>query len=440
CKGNFGGTKCNDCAVGYFNFPKCEQCKCHWKGSTGVSCDHSGNCLCQERFEGQKCDQCKEGYYNFPYCEECNCNPAGLVAEFGGCDKVEIGKLCECKERVKGRICNQCKDLYWNLQMNNPYGCEDCRCNQNGTISRIGICDTVTGDCMCKANVQGRTCNMCKPNTYQLNSARFFGCVDCECDVGGAVSSDCDKFTGQCRCKSRIRGKTCSETLDATYFPTFYQFQYETEDWYNPTGSPARFGYDEEIFPNHSWRGYAIFSPLQKEIFTNITITRTSIYKIIINYVNKNSDTVNGILRFLPNEWMNEEEQTVSISMEPTNQPKLLYVTGRQMNGMISLGVGPWQVFLQADKFDLYIDYIVLIPQAYYDPSLFQEKRTGPCLYNPLNNLTCILYSYPDYPVNSKQLPVTDALVVNESGQHKPSMLDDSTEYLQKLKTEDQFA
>lgn len=106
---------------------------------------------------------------------ECNCNPAGLVAEFGGCDKVEIGKLCECKERVKGRICNQCKDLYWNLQMNNPYGCEDCRCNQNGTISRIGICDTVTGVCMCKTNVQGRTCDMCKPNTYQLNSARLFG-------------------------------------------------------------------------------------------------------------------------------------------------------------------------------------------------------------------------------------------------------------------------
>ncbi|XP_027200224.2 laminin subunit alpha [Dermatophagoides pteronyssinus] len=443
CKGNFGGIKCNDCAVGHFNFPKCEQCKCHWRGSTGVSCDHSGNCLCQDRYEGQKCEQCKEGYYNFPYCEECNCNPAGLVAEFGGCDKVEIGKLCECKERVKGRICNQCKDLYWNLQMNNPYGCEDCHCNQNGTISRIGICDTVTGDCMCKMNVQGRTCNMCKPNTYQLNSARFFGCMDCECDVGGAVSSDCDKLTGQCRCKSRIRGKTCSETFEATYFPTFYQFQYETEDWYNPTGSTARFGYDDEIFPDYSWRGYAIFSPLQKEIFTNITITKTSIYKIIINYVNKNSETINGNLRFIPNEWMNEEEQTVSISMEPTDQPKLLYVTGRQSNGggMISLGVGPWQIYFQSDKYDLYIDYLVLIPQAYYDPNLFQEKRTGPCLYKPLNNHTCILHSYPDYPITSKHLPVNDALIIKESGQTKPSIVDyDQIGYLEKLNTKNQFA
>ncbi|KPM02403.1 paramyosin-like protein 1, partial [Sarcoptes scabiei] len=432
CKSNFGGLKCNDCAVGSFNFPKCEQCRCHWRGSSGISCDHSGNCLCLERYEGQKCDQCKEGYYNFPYCEECNCNPAGLVAEFGGCDKVEIGKLCECKERVKGRICNQCKDLFWNLQMNNPYGCEDCRCNQNGTVSRIGICDTITGNCMCKNNVQGRTCDMCKPNTYLLDSANLFGCVDCQCDVGGSISSDCDKLTGQCRCKSRIKGKTCSETLDATYFPTFYQFQYETEDWFNPSGSPARFGYDEMVFPNYSWRGYAVFSPLQKEILTNITITKTSIYKVIVHYVSKNNETINGVLKFIPYEWMNSEPQTVSINMEPTSSPKLLYVTGRQLNGMVSLGVGPWQIFLQADKPDLYVDYIVLIPQAYYDPGLFQERITGPCLYLNSNNLSCILHSFPDFPESGKTLPASEAFVMKDSGQVKPPVIESKT-YHEKL-------
>lgn len=362
------------------------------------------------------------------------------MAEFGGCDKVAVGKLCECKERVKGRICNQCKDLYWNLQMNNPFGCEECFCNKNGTISGIGICDTATGQCMCKTNVHGRTCNVCKPNTYRLDSANLFGCVDCQCDIGGAISTDCDKNTGQCRCKSRIKGKTCSETLEAAYFPSFYQFKFETEDWNNPTGSQARFGYDENIFPNHSWRGYAIFSPLQKEIFTNVTITKTSIYKVIVHYVSKNNEVVNGLLKFMPPEWINEEEQSVSIAFEPSSEPKLLYVTGRQMNGMISLGVGPWQVSLQVDKpMDLFVDYIVLIPQAYYDPSLFQEGKTGPCLYYPTNNLSCILYSYPKYPNEAKVYPATDAYVIKEeAGQVKPKIVE-LENYNEKLKEEAKF-
>jgi laminin alpha 3/5 len=99
------------------------------------------------------------------------------VAQFGGCDKVQEGKLCECKQRVTGRICNQCKDLYWNLQITNPYGCEECLCNRNGTVNAIGLCNTESGECQCKQNVKGRVCDSCKDETYGLRSGDVFGCV-----------------------------------------------------------------------------------------------------------------------------------------------------------------------------------------------------------------------------------------------------------------------
>ena len=39
--------------------------------------------------------------------------------------------------------------------------------------------------------------------------------------------------------------------------------QYEAEDGRTAANSAVRFGYDEREFPGYSWRGYAVFSPLQ---------------------------------------------------------------------------------------------------------------------------------------------------------------------------------
>lgn len=367
---------------------------------------------------------------------ECNCNPAGLVAEFGGCDKVQDGKLCECKERVKGRICNQCKDLYWNLQMQNPYGCEECLCNKNGTISQIGLCDSSSGQCICKHNVQGSTCNTCKKDTYMLEDSNLLGCLNCNCDVGGAIRSECDKKMGQCLCKPRLKGRQCSETIEGNYFPTFFQFLYEAEDWYNPTGSQARFGYDEEVFSNHSWRGYAVFNQLQKEIFTNITIPKTSIYRVIVRYVNRNGETANGQLKFTPNGWAPEEEQTMTFSFEPTAQPK--FVTSKQaISGSVALGAGPWKVTFKVDKYDFYVDYIVLIPQAYYDYTLFQEKIADACLYSSTEtlNASCVQYTYPNYPENVRTIRTADGYTNEGESERRPSLVQ-SPEYLGAIKTD----
>lgn len=323
------------------------------------------------------------------------------MAQFGGCDKVQEGKLCECKERVKGRICNQCKDLYWNLQITNPFGCEECLCDRNGTVSGLGICNSESGQCQCKEHVKGRICDACKDGSYGLSSANIFGCTDCQCDIGGAINPVCNKTTGNCFCKPRIKGQRCTEPIEVTYFPTFYQYQYETEDWRNPTGSPARFGYDESLFSQYSWRGYAIFNDLQKEIIANLTIQKPSIYRAIISFVNLNTETVTGSLTFTPWETFGETQQSSSIHFEPTKEPKRLYVVGKP--GLIIapmvLNPGQWEVSLKVDKNDLLVDYLVLIPQAYFDQTILRERLDEPCRL--ARQHMCTHYAYPHFPEES---------------------------------------
>lgn len=103
------------------------------------------------------------------YCYvDCNCDPAGVVEEFAGCGSVPKGELCQCKERVQGRICNKCKPLFWNMQTQNPLGCEDCDCNTAGTVAGLRTCDSDSGQCVCKPNVQSRRCAECVDGFFHL--------------------------------------------------------------------------------------------------------------------------------------------------------------------------------------------------------------------------------------------------------------------------------
>lgn len=107
---------------------------------------------------------------------DCNCNPAGVVAGFEGCGSVPPGELCKCKDRVQGRICDQCKPLYWNLNLKNPEGCEQCRCNLAGVLGGIAVCDSESGQCTCKPSVVARGCTECDDGTYNLEKNNLFGC------------------------------------------------------------------------------------------------------------------------------------------------------------------------------------------------------------------------------------------------------------------------
>lgn len=247
CKQNVRGRTCNQCEYGFYNLDVynllgCTACQCSPVGSTSLYCNPvGGQCPCKTTTEGKYCNSCKAGYYNFTKgCIPCDCSPDGigksstliltsmlpddltcLPPEPGSyCNKV-TGQ-CTCKKNVMGLRCEQCKDGFYDLDGGLIIGCKSCSCNAAGTVPGSEICDKTTGECDCKENVQGRSCNQCKPHTYLLRADNEEGCQDCNCDPSGTVATDqlapnglsCDENTGQCTCLAHRQGIKCDTCED----------------------------------------------------------------------------------------------------------------------------------------------------------------------------------------------------------------------------------
>ncbi|XP_066250557.1 laminin subunit alpha isoform X1 [Euwallacea similis] len=395
CLGNYAGRTCDQCSPGYFNYPECRPCQCDLHGTHGLSCDRDGKCECHSNFAGQKCDQCREGFYNYPICEDCNCNPAGVVASFAGCGSVPAGELCECKERVEGRICDKCRPLYWNLNPNNQHGCEECNCSRAGVLGGIAVCDTEDGQCVCKPSVIARGCSDCADGTYNLQEDNLFGCSDCGCDVGGSISSICNKTSGQCLCQSRVTGKTCKEPLQAHYFPTLYQYQYEAEDGHSPENYRVRYNNDENLFKNYSWKGYAVFSTnLQREVVQDIYIYKPSLYRMVLRFLHRNPYTVIGGIKVTPDN-PNDNEQYLKVQFKNSSEPIFTTVSGETGIAPLPLVLNPgrWSVTITVND-SLLLDYFVLLPEDFYLATILNQKVETPCTFNQTG--LCRSFSYPN--------------------------------------------
>ena len=82
-----------------------------------------------------------------------------------------------------------CKEGTYNFGSDVDLGCEDCPCSPEGTVNGTGSCDPETGQCFCKENVEGQSCNRCKPNTWKLSRSDPLGCQHCDCDIKGKSRS-----------------------------------------------------------------------------------------------------------------------------------------------------------------------------------------------------------------------------------------------------------
>ncbi|KAG6920353.1 laminin subunit beta 1, partial [Chelydra serpentina] len=56
------------------------------------------------------------------------------------------------------------------------------------------------------------------------------GCRSCDCDVGGAHDNQCAVETGQCRCRSHMVGRTCSQVEPGFFLSRLDQHTYEAEE------------------------------------------------------------------------------------------------------------------------------------------------------------------------------------------------------------------
>ncbi|XP_063440155.1 laminin-like protein epi-1 isoform X2 [Mytilus trossulus] len=444
CGLNFAGLRCEHCAAGYYRYPDCSPCNCDRYGSYRQSCDQiSGQCECRDTFEGLTCSRCRENFFNFPKCEACNCNPAGAMEvpgyPLGGCGQVPVGQLCECKENVRGHICDECKPGYYGLDRNNPQGCRPCDCHVPGTASGLHVCDPGSGQCVCKVSVRGQRCDVCQDGFHSLDRENSFGCVACNCDTGGSMSHVCNKRTGQCPCKPRVQGLKCQSPTDLHYIPSLHQFIYEIEDGYTPDGSRIRYGFDETIFPDFSWRGYAILNYVQPEVIIDLQIRKPSLYRIIYRYLNPSDQSITGEVMLKPQQAEINTPQMSQVLFPPNDNPSFVTVgSGGSMHDFV-LDPGNWMVSLKSSE-NVMLDYMVLIPQAYYEATVLSEDVTRPCTI-PNDGGPCVLYNYTDianFPtvfgengyildVDGNKTPTnvfTDVVITNELGLNALGQLD----------------
>ncbi|XP_018532087.1 laminin subunit alpha-3 isoform X2 [Lates calcarifer] len=439
CRQGVEGERCDRCQPRYHSFPNCEACRCDGAGVVDSSCSPSGRCVCLPNYGGQECDECAPGYYGYPDCAVCRCSPEGshgnvcnplsgqclcLPGVVGQqCDRCASGLRfpqcsapitqcnaagtelanpqtgsCHCLSNVEGTLCNRCKPLYWNLATDNPHGCIECRCDLKGTLSGVGECEQKSGQCHCKPNACGHSCDSCKDGYFMLQKKNYFGCRGCQCDVGGAIDLTCDEISGQCRCRKNIVGRKCREPAPNHYFPTLHQLKFEVEDGTTPNSRPVRFGYNPREFPDFSWRGYAVMSPAQSEVRVTVHVEpnegRQHLFRVVLRFINPSSISVTGSIKATNNRGAAGSDQSKEVIFPESRSPSFLTVPGEGFAEPFALTPGKWIIHIRAEG--VLLDYLVLLPRDYYEAPLLQEKITQPCTYLPAahRNTNCLLYKH----------------------------------------------
>ncbi|CAJ1084378.1 laminin subunit alpha-5 isoform X1 [Xyrichtys novacula] len=393
CRPNYSGASCDQCAPGYYGFPSCTPCQCSPEGSRYSSCDHvTGQCGCLPNVVGQRCDSCAHGSYGFPNCQAGTCHPAGSVQY---AVPPPVGQ-CVCRQHVEGPACDLCRPLYWNLSPDTPDGCSNCECNVAGTISGVAECAQETGQCHCKPNTCSGTCSTCKDGFYNLQEHNYFGCQGCQCDIGGAAGQACGERNGRCRCRPNVEGPKCNLPRPDHYFPDLHHLKFEIEEGTMLDGRPVRFGYNQLEFPGFSWRGYAQMSPIQSRVLVTVSVSSPDLFHVVLRYTNRGGSDVRGRVAVIEDGWNYYcgSEQSKQIVFSPSVEPTFVNVPQNNFVEPFVLNPGTWTVVIEAEG--ILLDYLVLLPSAYYEAPILQIRVTEPCTYSPVHDSAhnCLMYRY----------------------------------------------
>ncbi|CAG7838540.1 unnamed protein product [Allacma fusca] len=116
----------------------CEPCSCNGHSD---ECDpKTGVCRnCRGHTTGDFCEQCEEGHTGDPRTGQCtrDSGPGPIDDGDCGCDArgssrpdCPDGRNCVCKGNVEGSACNLCRQGTFALQEGNPQGCLQCYCSR----------------------------------------------------------------------------------------------------------------------------------------------------------------------------------------------------------------------------------------------------------------------------------------------------------------------
>lgn len=94
-----------------------------------------------------------------------------------------------------------------------------------------------------------------------------------------------------------------------------------------------RFAIDKDQFPDYSWRGYAVFSPIQEDVLLDVTVAKASLYRLLFHFVNPTDVQIDARIAVIPlfTHTQGQFRNTCHILLLPSNLPKNQLVAAQKL-------------------------------------------------------------------------------------------------------------
>ncbi|XP_031823068.1 cadherin EGF LAG seven-pass G-type receptor 2 isoform X1 [Sarcophilus harrisii] len=150
------------------------------------------NSYCSDDWDSYSCS-CDPGYYGDSCANVCTLNPCEHQSVCTRKPSAPHGYTCECPHNYFGPYCETridqpCPRGWWGHPM-----CGPCNCDVSQGFDPD--CNKTSGECRCKEN-----------HYRPLGSP---ACLLCDCYPTGSLSRVCDPEDGQCPCKPGVIGRQC---------------------------------------------------------------------------------------------------------------------------------------------------------------------------------------------------------------------------------------
>uniref|UniRef100_A0A7N8WLB3 Cadherin EGF LAG seven-pass G-type receptor 1a n=1 Tax=Mastacembelus armatus TaxID=205130 RepID=A0A7N8WLB3_9TELE len=147
------------------------------------------NSHCSDDWSTHTC-VCDPGYFGKECVDACQLNPCEHVSTCVRKPSSSHGYTCECGQNYYGQYLEKPCALGW---WGSPV-CGPCNCDTSRGFHKD--CNKTTGECRCKENHY-------RPEGEDT-------CYPCDCFSVGSESRTCDPSTGQCPCKGGVIGRQCN--------------------------------------------------------------------------------------------------------------------------------------------------------------------------------------------------------------------------------------
>uniref|UniRef100_A0AAQ6AC63 Cadherin EGF LAG seven-pass G-type receptor 1a n=1 Tax=Amphiprion ocellaris TaxID=80972 RepID=A0AAQ6AC63_AMPOC len=166
------------------------------------------NSHCSDDWSTHTC-VCDPGYFGKECVDACQLNPCEHVSTCVRKPSSSHGYTCDCGQNFYGQYLEKpCPQGWWGSPV-----CGPCNCDTSRGFHKD--CNKTTGECRCKENHY-------RPEGEDA-------CYPCECFSIGSESRTCDGVSGQCPCKGGVIGRQCNQCDNpfAEVTPTGCEVVYE---------------------------------------------------------------------------------------------------------------------------------------------------------------------------------------------------------------------